>query len=232
MLTGPVTVFDGGSYAGDAQLDHLAPGDKRLLSYAVDLTVSVDPSVKSSSEVSSGNIVRGVLEVSRVSRWEQTYTIKNKDEQERTIIVEHPFVPGRELMQPEAFDEKTPSLYRFRVVVAAGTAGKPVVAEQRDYREPEHEGEQPGVLPAQCRDPSGRSSGGRAPQRERCTSRSMPLIPARSFSPCNAYQVLAVMRRRTRPVVSMQITKPSRRPSTPASAITHCAIFCANSDVQ
>jgi len=135
MLAGPVTVFDGGSYAGDAQLDHLAPGDKRLLSYAVDLAVSVDPSVKSSSEITSGKIVRGVLDVSRVSRWEQTYSIKNKDEQKRTIIVEHPFVAGRELMQPEVFDEKTPSLYRFRVAVDAGTTGQLIVAEQQTTSE-------------------------------------------------------------------------------------------------
>jgi hypothetical protein len=131
MLAGPVTVFDGGSYAGDAQLDHLAPGDKRLLSYAVDLAVSVDPSVQSSSQITSGKIVRGVLEVSRVSRWEQTYTIKNKDEQKRTIIVEHPFVAGRELIQPAEFEEKTPSLYRFRIAVDADATGQLIVVEQQ-----------------------------------------------------------------------------------------------------
>ena len=70
-----------------------------------------------------------------MSRWERTYTIKNKDEEERTIIVEHPFVPGRELIHPAEFDEKTPSLYRFRVAVDAGTTGQLIVAEQQTTSE-------------------------------------------------------------------------------------------------
>ncbi|MBM4042216.1 MAG: DUF4139 domain-containing protein, partial [Planctomycetes bacterium] len=35
LLAGPVTVFDAGTYAGDAQIGNFPPGDKRLLSYAV-----------------------------------------------------------------------------------------------------------------------------------------------------------------------------------------------------
>ena len=38
-------------------------------------------------------------------------------------------------MQPEAFDEKTPSLYRFRVAVDADATGQLIVAEQQTTSE-------------------------------------------------------------------------------------------------
>ena len=37
LLGGPVTVFDEGRYAGDAQIDNVPPGETRLLSYGIDL---------------------------------------------------------------------------------------------------------------------------------------------------------------------------------------------------
>lgn len=128
---GPVTVFDGGSYAGDAQVDHMATGDKRLLSYAVDLSVTVDPSQSSSDRLVSGKIVKGVLELTRLNLFEQTYVIKNKADAKRTMIVEHPFINGRELLEPKQAEEKTPAMYRFRVPVDADTTGKFIVKEQQ-----------------------------------------------------------------------------------------------------
>src|SRR5678809_858185 len=42
LLQGPVTVLDGPSYAGDARIDNVPPGQERLISYGVDLQVLVD----------------------------------------------------------------------------------------------------------------------------------------------------------------------------------------------
>jgi hypothetical protein len=131
MIGGPVTVFDGGMYAGDARIDNLVPDDKRLLSYAVDLNVTVDPSVKSDSRVVSVKIVRGSLEVRNLHTFEQTYTIKNKAEDKRTLIVEHPFQAERKLIAPEKYEEKTPALYRFRVEVDKGAQKDFLVKEEQ-----------------------------------------------------------------------------------------------------
>lgn len=120
LLAGPVTVFDGASYAGDAQLDHLSPGEKRLLSYAVDLDVEVDSATTSTSRMTDIRINRGVLRVTHATLYTQAYTLKNKSQRDRTVIVEHPFNAQRELVEPEQFEEKTPSLYRFRVNVPTG----------------------------------------------------------------------------------------------------------------
>src|SRR5262249_729725 len=43
LMQGPVTVFDHDAYAGDARIDDLAPGQDRLISYALDLKVEVEP---------------------------------------------------------------------------------------------------------------------------------------------------------------------------------------------
>ncbi|HUU59681.1 MAG TPA: hypothetical protein VMZ50_09060 [Phycisphaerae bacterium] len=117
LMGGPVTVFDGGMYAGDAQIDNLAEADKRLLSYAIDLNVTVDPSAKSSARITSAKIVNGALQLQRLNVYEQTYTIHNKADQERAVVVEHPFHAGRKLVEPDKYMDKTASLYRFRVPV-------------------------------------------------------------------------------------------------------------------
>lgn len=117
MLGGPVTVLDGGVYAGDARIDNLVPGDKRLISYAVDLNVTVDPSMKTDSRITAAKLVRGVLQVKRLHTYKQTYAIKNKADAKRMMIIEHPFVADRKLIEPAKFEEKTPALYRFRVAV-------------------------------------------------------------------------------------------------------------------
>jgi hypothetical protein len=40
LMQGPITVFDGGAYAGDAKIEDLQPGTERLISYALDLDSS------------------------------------------------------------------------------------------------------------------------------------------------------------------------------------------------
>ena len=43
LMQGPITVFDGGAYAGDAKIEDLPPGTERLISYALDLDTEVAP---------------------------------------------------------------------------------------------------------------------------------------------------------------------------------------------
>lgn len=131
LLSGPVTVFDGSTYAGDAQIGHMAPNEKRLLSYAMDLAVTIDPTATSSNQVTAIKMVRGVLHVARVTTFTQKYSVKNKSDQKRTLIVEHPFVNGRNLVTPKTFEEKTPQVYRFRVPIEASTNGDFIVEEQQ-----------------------------------------------------------------------------------------------------
>ena len=132
MLGGPVTVFDAGSYAGDARLDNLVPGDKRLISYAIDLNMTVDPSVKTAEQITAIKIVRGVLQIQKLYTYSQIYTIMNKADENRTVIIEHPFVSAdRKLVEPAKFEEKTANMYRFRVAVDKGATKDFTVKEEQ-----------------------------------------------------------------------------------------------------
>jgi hypothetical protein len=131
MLAGPVTVFDGGAYAGDAQVDHLSPGDKRLLGYAVDLSVLADPSESSSSTITSGRLYRGVLYVNRKNIFEQKYQFRSKSDVNKVVIVEHPVRSERKLIEPAKPEEKTPTVYRFRTALDAGKTQTLVVKEEQ-----------------------------------------------------------------------------------------------------
>jgi hypothetical protein len=135
MLGGPVTVFDDHMYAGDARLGNLGEKDKRLLSYAVDLNMTVDPSEKTSAALTAAKIVKGVMTLTYLHRFTQTYKIENKADRNATLILEHPFFPDRKLIDPTKFEEKTPELYRFAVLVKKGSMlDFPVIEEQVQYQ--------------------------------------------------------------------------------------------------
>jgi hypothetical protein len=135
LLAGPVTVFDGGSYAGDAQVGHLSPGEKRLLSYAIDLDVAVDSSTSSSQRITNVRIVRGIMHVQRLHRFEREYRLANGSSRDRVLLVEHPKTANTELVQPEKAEEEMATHYRFRVDLDADSSGRFTVVEQRTVAE-------------------------------------------------------------------------------------------------
>jgi len=142
LLGGPITVFDGGTYAGDARIGNLSAADKRLLSYAIDLKVTVDPSATSSNKITAVKINRGHLYLTRKYTYKQTYVIKNKADRERTLVIEHPRRSERKLVQPAEPAEKTGGVYRFEVKAPAEKTGKFEVVEERSA------GQTVAILPA------------------------------------------------------------------------------------
>lgn len=119
LMQGPVTVFDDGVYAGDAKLPDLRSGEDRLIGYALDLATEVN--VKKSSlpdEVTQLTIVKGVLHLTRKYVDERTFTVQNKGESAKSVILEHD-TSGWELVEPKESYEKTASLARFKVDVPA-----------------------------------------------------------------------------------------------------------------
>lgn len=130
LLQGPVTVLDGG-YAGDARIDNLPPGDHRLLSYAIDIPVRADAtSVSDERRIVSGRIVQGVLHLSVRLRYTQAYQFDNTAEDDRVIVVEHPFRHGWSLSDTAEPFEKTPQLYRWKVPAKAKAATTHTVHEE------------------------------------------------------------------------------------------------------
>jgi hypothetical protein len=131
LLAGPVTVIDGATYAGDAQIDNVPPGQQRLLSYGVDLQMLIDATKnKSDSELQTGKIVKGVLYITRKNVRSQDYVAENKSDHNKTLIIEHPRLAGWDLVDTEKPAETTDAVYRFKGNVAAGKTSKLTVQEQ------------------------------------------------------------------------------------------------------
>jgi hypothetical protein len=130
---GPITVFDGGAYGGEALVETLKAGDKRLISYAVDLGTRITTLYDSRGDlVREVHFRRGVLTARTAAVETKTYTIHNVDQKAKILIVEHPARPGYKLLDRKP-SETTASVFRFEVKLAAGATEKFPVTEERVY---------------------------------------------------------------------------------------------------
>jgi hypothetical protein len=112
---GPVTVLDGDSYAGDARIDDVPPGQERLLSYGIDLDMLIDATKNTqTSAIVTARILKGVLTIDRRLLATREYLADNKGDRDRTLIVEHPVRQGWKLVDTRKPAETTQSLYRFQ----------------------------------------------------------------------------------------------------------------------
>jgi hypothetical protein len=116
LMGGPITVFEGGQYAGDGRIDTVSAGDRRLVSYAVDLEREVLFLDKTEPEtITRVKIQKGTLYVSKVIRKERTYTLVNRGTDARNILIEHPVSADFQLVEPKTYEERTERVYRFRI---------------------------------------------------------------------------------------------------------------------
>jgi hypothetical protein len=131
LLAGPITVIDGATYAGDAQIDNLPPGQERLLSYGVDLQMIVDAKDASGdSQLMTGKIIKGILTLTRKNVRSQDYLAENKSDHDKSLIIEHPRDASWELYDTPKPIETTDNVYRFKDKLVAGHKSKLTVKEQ------------------------------------------------------------------------------------------------------
>jgi hypothetical protein len=132
---GPLTVYQAGGYAGEALMETLKAGEKRLISYAVDQGTRVTTNLNSGSQLlRSMKANRGVMTTKTAIETTTTYTISNVDAKEKTLLIEHPLDPGQKLLKPKA-DETTANAYRFTVKLAAKGEATLAVVEEREIEE-------------------------------------------------------------------------------------------------
>jgi hypothetical protein len=131
---GPITVYEAGAYGGEALVETLKAGDKRLISYAVDLGTSITEAFGSNAAVTRElHASRGVLTSKLAAEETRTYTIKNVDQKAKTLILEHPLRPSYVLLNQKP-SEKTPTNYRFEIPLAPGATQTFPVNEERVYQ--------------------------------------------------------------------------------------------------
>jgi hypothetical protein len=133
LMQGPVTVFEGSVYAGDARVMDLQPNEERLLTYAIDLGTEVEAKAKNPpSRITKVVVKKGILYSTTKQREERTYRAVNRGQTDRTLLVEHPYRPEFRLASDLKPAERTRDLYRFEVKLPAGKSGDLEVAEERD----------------------------------------------------------------------------------------------------
>jgi hypothetical protein len=132
LMQGPITVFNTNTYAGDSRIMDLQKGEERLISYAVDLGTEVEPVAKRDPDrFTHVKVVKGVVFTTSKIRETKTYNIKNRADQDRVVLIEHPFRPDFKLIGKEP-KERTRDVNRFQVDVAAGKSASQEIVEERD----------------------------------------------------------------------------------------------------
>jgi hypothetical protein len=133
LTQGPITVFDGSTYAGDARILDLQPKEERLVSYAMDLGTEIVPvAANDNGRRTSVKIVKGVIQTNLKFKESKTYTIVNRSEIDRTVLVEQPFRSQFKLTSEVKPVETASDVYRFQVSVPKGKTEKLTVTEERD----------------------------------------------------------------------------------------------------
>jgi hypothetical protein len=130
LPAGPIAVFDGGVYAGDALLDFFPERESRLIAFGEDLSVTGAVTSSSAQETVGVTIAKGVMTFSRRVTFSKSYEFKNGGSEPKKLVIEHPITQGAELFEPKASEEKTASVYRFDLALAAGGEAKLIVKER------------------------------------------------------------------------------------------------------
>jgi hypothetical protein len=134
LAQGPITVFEGSTYAGDTRVLDLQPNEERLVSYAIDLGTEV--SVKNgnnTSRITKVKAVKGVIHTETLIREEKVYDISNRSDTDRTLLVEQANRKGQgfKFTGDNKPVEEAADVYRFQVAVAAKKDLSYTVVEER-----------------------------------------------------------------------------------------------------
>jgi hypothetical protein len=138
LMQGPITVFDENVYAGDARIEDLPPGTKRLISYALDLDTEVATQSKPQPEqMVTVKLIKGTMSIDRRQVRSTEFTVKNSGKKDKTVLIEYPVDPNPDwkLIEPKKPDEKTRDLYRFVVEAKPGEPKKLTVEEERVFNQ-------------------------------------------------------------------------------------------------
>ena len=137
LMQGPIAVYEGGQYAGDARVLDLQPGEERFVSYAIDTGTEIKPfdKVEPGPELTA-RMVNNRLQVQYKLRQTRTYVIVNRSPEARQMVIEQPVREGWKLVVPDKPAERTRDLYRFNVAVKPGETVKYEVSEELPRLDP------------------------------------------------------------------------------------------------
>jgi hypothetical protein len=129
---GSLSIVDGQVFAGEGLIESLKPGEKRLVSYATDLSLQVAASAEGGPRrVQTIRAREGILIQETEERATTTYTMRSEAATAATVVVEHPVRAGWTLVDGQLPAETTTGAYRFRTAVDPGKEATLVIRERR-----------------------------------------------------------------------------------------------------
>ncbi|MDR2965276.1 MAG: DUF4139 domain-containing protein [Treponema sp.] len=134
LPAGPITVYDGGIYAGDALIEFWNENEKRLISFGEDLTVSASMNSTNTTAVSTVTVSGGVMTINRTISFSTAYTFINSDSSAKNLVVEKDKIANATLSSPNSSEETT-TAYRFTVNLPGSRETVFTVVEQRPMSE-------------------------------------------------------------------------------------------------
>lgn len=114
---GPVTVVEGGEYAGEAMLPFTGPGNDIFLAYAVDLGVKVSEAPAAEQVLVAVRLEHRMLSIEEYNIQRVVYTVDNRNEQPVEVLIEHPRLPEYTPFDTPEPAETTADTYRYLVQV-------------------------------------------------------------------------------------------------------------------
>ncbi len=135
LPAGPITVFDGGEYVGDALLEFLPEGEKRLIAYGDDIEITGRKTDSTLKNIETVKITDGILHTVYKQIQNTKYSIRNADKNDRTIIIEHQKWAGFELVTKDNLAETAGNKYRFKLKAKSGINSDIEIKESRIYME-------------------------------------------------------------------------------------------------
>ncbi len=134
LSQGPITVFEGSTYAGDTRILDVQKNEERLVSYAIDLGTEVSAkNGNNTSRITKVRAHKGIIYTETLIREEKVYDIVNRTDKDRVLLIEHPNRKGQGFKftgknQPS---EETADLFRFESKIASGKTVNYSVVEER-----------------------------------------------------------------------------------------------------
>ncbi|MGH9937350.1 MAG: carboxypeptidase regulatory-like domain-containing protein, partial [Blastocatellia bacterium] len=133
LESGPLTIIENDTYAGEALTGRIKPDEKRFITYAVDLGCRV--SVKEDKEdqkVFLAEILNGEFRLHYKQMKTTVYTLNNLADRAKTVYIEHPYDKDEkwQLVKTAKPVETTEKYHRFKVVAAPKATTQFSVSEE------------------------------------------------------------------------------------------------------
>ena len=112
-MPGPITIYDGGIYAGDSEIGYVAPGSRQFLSYALDLELRIETTSKATTTSHVVASAPGFLLIEHREDAIRAYRVHNKSDGPKSLVLKQDMIEGAELLCPDQAWQKQRGQYLF-----------------------------------------------------------------------------------------------------------------------